>query len=382
MSDKPLFAAVRVIKMKTLAQIKYAENHALRLDDASARRVDKGRTHLNLTASRYCPANPNNLVEAFKKRKAEAQAVEAKNAAIAMNIICVVSPELLEEAGNRHDPANPINQKIFTEAQAWAEATFGDGSLINARLDLDEAGSGVVDLFVVPVHMKKGGRGREEKPTISVKAGLEGVKRETPQQKTYSALQDSWANWCKQRVDPRLVRGKPKRETMRQHVHADLFRKRAEELYAREQTLKHNWLALEDEKAKLALEISQQEETVSKAVEETQKALQEEYNKKSDELARTYCEAVNAVVEEEIEMVYEDETGWKWTISSWVSEERRKFLDDISQPTLKYLGSFLAMLISFFDQVKELTREASRKDALEASNIDLDTGHRNDSPTL
>lgn len=41
---------------------------------------------------------------------------------------------------------------LFDQARKWAEEKFGPGSVIASRMDLDEKGGGVVDVFVVPIH--------------------------------------------------------------------------------------------------------------------------------------------------------------------------------------------------------------------------------------
>lgn len=244
MTSKPLFAAARVQKLASMASIRAAEAHGRRTDETAAKRVDPARTPLNLAASQYSPDDPLALEAAFRAFKAKTGAVEGKGAAIMAHVIAVISPEALRDAGDPRDPQNPKVQALFREAQAWARAEFGEESLIAARLDVDEAGAGVVDLYLSPTAMQSGGRGRKEKLTISVKTALEGIaKREQVRQglekppRSYSALQDAWSLWAAEKIDRRLQRGKPKREAMREHVHADLFRERVQELNAREADL-------------------------------------------------------------------------------------------------------------------------------------------------
>lgn len=230
-------AAIRVQKIKSLSTIRAAETHGRRLDEASKRRVDKSRSSLNLASSQYSPDTPLALEGAYKAFKKATGAAEGKGSAIMAHMIAVISPEILAEAGDPRDPNNPKVRALFDQAQAWAQAEFGEESLIAARLDVDEAGAGVVDLFVCPTAMQAGGRGRKPRLTISIKSGLEAVAAKNGNKRSYSAIQDSWGDWASHHIDHRLQRGKPKRETMRQHVHADLFRERVEELNQRQDEL-------------------------------------------------------------------------------------------------------------------------------------------------
>ncbi|UOK73521.1 plasmid recombination protein [Ancylobacter polymorphus] len=238
------FVAVRLQRFRNMAAIRAAEAHGRRMDETSKRRVDAARTPGNLAASQYCAEDPLALEAAFKAFKQRTGAVEGKNAAIMAHVIAIISPEVLVEAGDPRDPNNPRVRALFDQAQAWAKAEFGPEALIASRLDVDEAGSGIVDLYLCPTAMQAGGRGRPLKLTVSVKSALEGLAaREKELQgregilKSFEALQDSWGRWACAYIDPRLKRGKPKRETQRQHVHADIFRERAERLRKREADL-------------------------------------------------------------------------------------------------------------------------------------------------
>ncbi|MDN7351319.1 hypothetical protein [Acetobacter senegalensis] len=172
--------AVRVQQIKSMATIRMAEAHGKREDEVSEKRVEKSRTFLNLVASRYSPAAPLELEIAYKAFKEATGASEGKGAAIMAHMIVVISPDVLAETGDPRDPNNPKVQALFEQAQAWARSEFGEESLIAARLDVDEKGAGVVDLFVCPTAMQSGGRGRKPKLTISVKSGLEAVAKKYP----------------------------------------------------------------------------------------------------------------------------------------------------------------------------------------------------------
>lgn len=220
-----LFAAVRVARIQSMTQLRQIESHGLRKDEASAKRVDPSRTSLNLSESRYSPEDPLQLVQAFKAFKTATGASEAgKNAALGLHVLCVVSPGLITEAGDLHNPNNPVNRRAFEQSQEWARRTFGPDSLVAARMDMDETGGGVVDLIVCPTSIKQGGRGRKPKLTISVREALAQVQKEHGAKRSYSALQDSWAKHARQHIDLRLQRGEPKAETGRVHVVADILR--------------------------------------------------------------------------------------------------------------------------------------------------------------
>lgn len=219
-----MFAAVRCVRISSIGQMRAIENHGRRLDDASARRVDPARTSQNLAASPYSPEDPLAVVDAFKAFKATTGAVEAKSGAIGLHVLAIVSPELIREAGDLHDPNNPVNRRLFQQAQDWAKATFGADSLVAARLDVDEKGGGVVDLVVCPTAIKQGGRGRKPKLTISPRDALAKIQQEHGAKRSFAALQDSWTNHAREHVDPRLKRGQPKEETGRKHVLADALR--------------------------------------------------------------------------------------------------------------------------------------------------------------
>ena len=212
-----VFAAVRVQKINGLRGMQSIENHGRRLDVASSARVDQSRTKDNLAWS--CANDPLAVVDAFKHRKAETGAREYRGSPLGLHVLCVVSPEWCAAAGDLHDPGNDRNKRLFDAARAWGDKTFGPGAVVAARMDMDEAGGGVVDLVIVPVHeVKQRGKVKNQ---ISVNKAYEAAFGGG---RVFSKMQDSWAGFAKAHLDSAIERGKPKAETGRDHVHADIYR--------------------------------------------------------------------------------------------------------------------------------------------------------------
>ena len=154
---------------------------------------------------------------AFKAHKAELGAGERKNAPIAMQALCVVSPEWVQQAGDLHDRANPRNIALFDQAKAWAESWAGKGAVFGVRLDLDEKGGAVVDLMIAPVRDSRG------KPVISTQKPLTELKGATGERNEYSALQTSWADWCGANLDAKIERGLRRELTAREHLSPETY---------------------------------------------------------------------------------------------------------------------------------------------------------------
>ena len=209
-------AAIRVNKLSTIAQLRGASLHAQRHDETGKARVrDDAEPGFGLAWSKA--ENDRNYLAAFKAHKTELGAGERKNAPIALQAICVVSPEWVEKAGNLHDPDNPHNRQLFDQAKAWAESWGGAGSVIATRLDLDEKGGAVVDVLIAPVRESRG------KLVISTNKALRELKEATGERNEYSALQTSWADWCGQHLDRDIVRGTRKEITQRQHLSPETY---------------------------------------------------------------------------------------------------------------------------------------------------------------
>lgn len=234
---KPIFAAIRCKRLRSIAMIVAAEKHARREDQSCQRRLLEGRhmfsdrTADNLAWS--STGDPLAIYDAFKQRKKEAGASERKGSALGLHLLAVVSPDLIREAGDLHDPDNLVNQKIFEQAKVWAEQEFGAGSLIHARMDMDEKGGGVVDLVVVPVHQQTI-RGKT-KNIISTRKALSDISERWGDYRSFSAMQNSFADFAKKNIDDRIVRGIPKEISDALHYEPAVLRERDDEVSGREQ---------------------------------------------------------------------------------------------------------------------------------------------------
>lgn len=225
------FAAVRVQKIMGLRGMQSIEAHGRRLDPASAARVDPSKTADNLAWS--CADDPLAVVDAFRHRKAETGAKEYRGSPLGLHVLCVVSPEWLQAAGDLHDPGNDRNRALFHAARDWGDQTFGPGAVVAARMDMDEAGGGVVDLVIVPVaEVTQRGKVKNQ---ISVNKAYEAAFGGG---RVFSKIQDSWAGFAKAHLDSAIERGKPKAETGREHVHADIYRPMVQEAEKQAEAIK------------------------------------------------------------------------------------------------------------------------------------------------
>lgn len=188
-------SAIRVNKIKTVAQLRGLSLHAERHDEIGQARVREGAVAGEALAWSKAEGSDRDYLAAFKAHKAELGAGERKNAPIAMQALCVVSPEWVQQAGDLHDRANPRNVALFEQAKAWAESWAGKGAVFGVRLDLDEKGGAVVDLMIAPVRDSRG------KPIISTQKPLNELKAATGERNEYAALQTSWAEWCQEHLD-------------------------------------------------------------------------------------------------------------------------------------------------------------------------------------
>lgn len=245
-------SAIRAAGLKTIGKgrsgIASAESHAKREDPVAKSRVVSPSAPIawskadGLTVQKVLKkgqppqdvvCGPLDYVEAFKAHKREMGASERKGADIGTEFKAIVSPDWLAEIGDPRDENNPRVQQLVAEATAWAESWAGAGAVWGWRYDTDEKGAGVVDLFMSPVREQRHKNGSSKAVISCRKAKEELLATERaldPAIRTSgAAMQSSWARWCQQTLDPRIERGQPKAETGRDHVHADVYAKTAEE---------------------------------------------------------------------------------------------------------------------------------------------------------
>jgi hypothetical protein len=209
-------AAIRVNKIKSIAQLRGATLHAERHDETGKARVrDDAEPGYALAWSKA--DTDRDYLAAFKAHKIETGAGERKGAPLCLQALCVVSPEWVEKAGDLHDADNPHNRQLFDQAKAWAESWAGEGAVFGSRLDLDEKGGAVVDLMISPVRDSRG------KPVISTQKALTELKGIAGERNEYAALQTSWADWCQQHLDRDIVRGTRKEITAREHMSPETY---------------------------------------------------------------------------------------------------------------------------------------------------------------
>lgn len=219
-----LFAFVRARKIRNLPELGRIASHGRRLDPTGKRRSDPARTPSTPAGSPYHPTDPLDLVAAIHAARAATGAVPYGKAAVGLHLLVGVSPDLIREAGHLHDPRNPMNRALIEQAIAWAVDVFGASSLLAWRMDLDESGGGIVDLFLMPTRVARMNESTE-KTIISVHGALEAVRVAHDTRTSFAALQTSWAQHATTRLDARLRRGEPKTLTRREHIPPDLYRK-------------------------------------------------------------------------------------------------------------------------------------------------------------
>lgn len=223
MSDELLFAFVRTHTIDTRSYLRSQARHAARSSPTAETRP--GATP-GLALRWSIIDKPNDYVAAYEAHKEKAAAAERTGAALGLHLLIGVSPEWIEEGGDLHDPRNPRNALLMEHAVKFAQQVIG--GVYAARLDLDEFGGGVVDVFAAPVHMRKPkssktGPTKDPVAEISVRKALKAAQMATEEKHSYAALQTLWAKVAKT-MDPRLMRGKPKVETGRLHLSVPEFR--------------------------------------------------------------------------------------------------------------------------------------------------------------
>ncbi|WP_284180359.1 hypothetical protein [Rhabdaerophilum sp. SD176] len=224
---KPMYAFARVDKLKTFADLVDAQLHADR--DPSARfeiRAGTDPVKDQIRWTRGAGDGVFNLVEGWRQAKGSAR--ERARAPICMHLILGVSASWVQIAGGLHERDNPRNRALLNAAKDFVEGQIGPVAAV--RLDLDEMGGAVVDVFAVPVYerqrrlCKDGSRSDDGVLEISCNKAFEGLRSSTKERGDYSALQTGWANYAQTHLDKALVRGQRKYMTDRRHLETPEYR--------------------------------------------------------------------------------------------------------------------------------------------------------------
>lgn len=167
-------------------------------------------------------------LSSFKSFKKANGVGERKGAQLGIHLLVGVSPEWIQETGNLHDPENPRNKQLLKAAVDWAN-NWSQG-VYAARLDLDETGGAVVDLFVAPVRDQLHKNG-SSKSVVSVNKALEELSQAVfgKRSKHYAALNSSWAEYAAQHLDLRIERGVSKDKSGKEHIPPDEYRELMQE---------------------------------------------------------------------------------------------------------------------------------------------------------
>jgi hypothetical protein len=236
-----MIAYVRVLKVKNSQYLIKQRRHAHRKDTTSEVRPGaEAGTALIWTPPRMPEGgDPRDYCALYASSKKRLGFAEREGAAIGMHLLVGVSPSWINAKGGLHDPVNPRNQKLLDEAVAWVKSWAGEDSVFGARLDLDEAGGGVVDVFCAPTAEQKHKSGTT-RLTISVNKALTKLQTIHEADYSYEALQTSWHAWAQEHLDLELQRGEPAHKTNRRHLRVGEYKRqqdhlKAEEVLCREQ---------------------------------------------------------------------------------------------------------------------------------------------------
>lgn len=220
-----MFAFVRAAPIKNANYLTAMSRHARRLDGRSEIRSDA----IAGTALVWQPPNTPQFEDGRDYRSNlrlhlhEHGAHIRKRAALGLHLLVGVSPAWVEETGSLHAMDNPRNVALFREALAWVETWASANSVFGARLDLDEAGGAVVDIFCAPLFEEAHKSGRRHL-CVSNRKALKGLQASYGTTKSYIALQCSWHGWAVCTLDQRLRRGEPVLQTKRRHLSVRAFK--------------------------------------------------------------------------------------------------------------------------------------------------------------
>ena len=167
-------------------------------------------------------------------KRTGAQVRKSQKLTRVLHLLVGVSPDYVREAGDLHSAQNLNNIALVETVRTWAEATFGEQAPIAWRLDCDERGGAVVDLFLMPTREMTIGRPRkvngakvwpEPKLFVAPTAALDELARKYghKRRRNWAALQDSWAEYAQEHLDERLERGTPQGISGVEHLSPEAY---------------------------------------------------------------------------------------------------------------------------------------------------------------
>jgi hypothetical protein len=222
-------ASARIAKFTKLSHIQKMSLHSLRRDSAARQRLRAGATlgaGLHFSTLVDDGASPDDfsamrdLERAFKAHKRRHGIGETVNGGLGFHAMINVSVAWVREAGDVHDPRNPRNIALLREATRWVTSWAGQNSVYAARLDLDETGAAVVDVFAMAPRVD----GRSGKLKIATSKALTELRLKHNERMSYVAMQTDWAEWCQLHLDPAISRGTPKSITKAEHLGVDDYK--------------------------------------------------------------------------------------------------------------------------------------------------------------
>jgi len=228
-------AHVRSLKVKNTQYLTKQRRHAHRKDTTSEVRPGAEPGTALVWSPPHLPigGDPNDYRALYLSSKRRLLFSERQGAAIGLQLLIGVSPLWIMAAGELHDPQNPRNQQLLDKAVAWVQSWAGEDAVFGARLDLDEAGGGVVDVFCAPVAEQKHKSGATKR-VVSVNKALSKLQSDVTAECSYEALQTSWHAWAQEHLDPELQRGEPKTKTKREHLSVAEYKREQDHLKAKE----------------------------------------------------------------------------------------------------------------------------------------------------
>ena len=273
------YAVCRMRLLTSAQAVRRAGEHAARRDKSAAEAMrpdaDPQRRAVGWVAGMdqplwiktTAPGEPIPLqcdyLRAYHELRQRTGAAHRKGSALTLHMMCIVSQDWLAETGDPYDFKNPRVRDLWTQAELYAIDIFGVLALIGRRMDTDERGAGVVDIFVSPVRPRKMGRAKTPGPTISPNHALEELAerrgKDPSSRQAGTLLNDSWVEWAQLYLSPELKRGQPYEETRRHNIAPAAYRRRMAELDEERERLEAEIARLRDQNAAAQARLAHQE---------------------------------------------------------------------------------------------------------------------------